>query len=368
MSALPAALRDVRALLGMNTRAAWLLAAFYLCSEAALAFSSAQHVHHLWPICVALAIAVAATVALLKVRPDPLPAFTTIALVSSMPASTAMTLFNLPVPPVSVAQMWVFGACTVTATFMCVRGRTGAAWAGLLSMIAVAMAWTATAGQGLAHGIAISAINLGPLAMSTFFAYTLRPAARTIFQLREESTRQAGSEAAAAAALDERRAQTQRLDRMVRPILQTIAGPAPLDAALRNDCRLVEAHLRDTLRAPRLAAEPVTTAAQSARRRGVDVILVDDHGLDHMNPSAHHHLLSTIATELARTDAGSAHIRILPPNRPISATIVINDPQTGIRRIELDAAAEPVLPTSAGRTTNDVVSPSQAGRRRLPHP
>ncbi|PPJ36348.1 hypothetical protein C5E45_20045 [Nocardia nova] len=260
-----------------------------------------------------------------------------------MPLSTALTLFNLPVPPASVAQLWVFGACTVTATFMCVRGRTGAAWAGLLAMIAVAMTWSATTGQGLSHGLAISAINLGPLAMSTFFAYTPRPAARTIFQLREESTRQAGSEAAAAAALDERRAQIQRLDRMVRPILQTIAGPAPLDSELRNDCRLVEAHLRDTLRAPILAAEPVTTAAESARRRGVDVILVDDHGLDHSNPRIRQQILSTIAVELDNTDAGSAHVRITPPNRPVSATIVINDPRSGIRRIELDSTAQPLV-------------------------
>ncbi|MEU6560986.1 hypothetical protein [Nocardia nova] len=335
----PAPIRDVRALVGMDTRVAWLLAGFYLCSETALALSSAQHVRQLWPIAAALGITVAATVALLRVRPDPLPAFTTAALVASIPASTAVTLFNLPVPPVSVAQMWVFGACTVTATFMCVRGRTPAAWAGLLSMIAVATAWSATTGQGIGHGFTVSGINLGPLAMSTFFAYTLRPAAHSIFRLREESTRQAGSEAAAAAALDERRDQTQRLDRMVRPILQTIAGPAPLDIELRDECRLVEAHLRDTLRAPVLATEPVTTAAQSARRRGVDVILIDDHGLDHLNPAARQRILTAIAIELDKTSAGSAHIRILPPSRAVAATIVINDPDSGVHRIELDPTA-----------------------------
>ena len=342
MSTAPTPVRDVRALLGMNTRAAWLLAGFYLCAEAALALSSAQRVHHLWPIGIALAAAASAAVALLKVRPDPLPAFTTTALVVSLPASTALTLFNLPVPPVSVAQMWVFGTCTVTATFMCVRGRTGAAWVGLLSMIAVAMMWAGITGQGVFHGVSVSVINLGPLAMSTFFAYTLRPAARTIFQLREESTRQAGSAAAAAAALDERRAQTQRLDQMVRPILETIAGPAPLDTDLRNDCRLVEAHLRDTLRAPILATEPVTTAAHAARRRGVEVVMVDDHGLDRLPVTARHRILSTIAAELDTTGAGSVHIRILPPNRSISATIVINDPTSGIRRVELDRTAAPL--------------------------
>ncbi|MBO0855889.1 MAG: hypothetical protein J2P18_19235, partial [Nocardia sp.] len=53
-------------------------------------------------------------------------------------------------------------------------------------------------------------------------------------------------------------------------------------------------------------------------------------------------VLATIAAELDRTDGGSAHIRILPPDRPVLATVVVNHPESGSRRIELDAAANPL--------------------------
>ncbi|MBF6244384.1 hypothetical protein IU471_12435 [Nocardia elegans] len=343
MSAATGPVRDARTLLGMDTRPAWLIAAFYLISEAALSLSSAQQTRHLWPVPTGLAITAAATAALLRIRPDPLPLPATAALAASIPATAALTLFNLPIPPTSVAQLWSFGAGTVTATFMCVRGRTGAAWAGLLSLIATSAVWSWQSGQGFGHGVAISVINLGPLMMATFFAYTLRPAARAIFRLREESTRQVGSEAAAAAALDERRAQVQRLDDMVRPILERIAGPQPLDERTREDCRLIEAHLRDTLRAPALATEPITTAARHARLRGVDVVLIDDHGLDDLPAATRRRVLGTVAAELTTASAGTAHVRILPPHRAILATIVVNDPRSGIRRIEIDTPARPAL-------------------------
>lgn len=334
------AVRDARTLLGMDTRVAWLLGAFYLSAEGALAITSWQHTHHRWPILLALAITVAATAALIAVRRDPLPVVTTVLLSASIPAASALTLFNLPIPTESSAQTWAFGSGTVTATFLCVRGRAPAAWAGLLSMIGTAMVWSACTGQGAEHGAAVSVINLGPLLMATFFAYTLRPAARAIFALREESTRQAESEAAAAAAFDERRAQTQRLERLVRPILETIAGPAPLDLELRRDCRLVEAHLRDTLRAPALAAEPVAGAAHSARQRGVDVVLVDDQGLEGADSGTRARLLAAVAAELDAVATGATvHVRILPPRRPILATIVVNDPGAGIRRLELGGSA-----------------------------
>ena len=71
----------------------------------------------------------------------------------------------------------------------------------MLGMIAVALTWSLSTGQGVGPGIAISIFNLGPLAMGTVFAYTLRPAARTIVELREQATERIAEQAATAASL-----------------------------------------------------------------------------------------------------------------------------------------------------------------------
>ncbi|WKG12430.1 hypothetical protein QX204_13555 [Nocardia sp. PE-7] len=334
--------RDVRALLGMDTRAAGALAGLFFVAESALALTSWQYMEQRWPVVAALVIVGAAMIALLRVGDDPIPVLTTVALAVSIPVTTLLTLTNMSLPQTTSAQLWTFGSGTVTATFMCVRGRTFAAWCGMLAAIGTTAVWSARTGQGAVHGVSISIINLGPLLMATFFAYTLRPAAHAIFQLRAESTKQAGAEAAAAALLAERLAQADRLDHLVRPLLQTLAGPAPVTPATAEECSLVEAYLRDTLRAPALSAGEVIVAARDARRRGVEVILVDDHGLDDADSVIHTRLLTAVTDALATFDSGSVHIRILPPHRPILATIVANHPRTGICRTEFDRTGYPV--------------------------
>ncbi|MGC4989844.1 hypothetical protein [Nocardia salmonicida] len=333
--------RDIRALLGMDTQWAWFLAGFFLVAETALACTSWRYMDSRWPVVVSLVIVAAVTITLLRVRGDPLPALTTAALAASIPATAFLTLTNMALPQSTSSQLWTFGSGTVTATFLCVRGRTLAAWCGMLAMIATTAAWAARTDQGAVHGVAISIINLGPLLMATFFAYTLRPAAHAIFQLRAESTKQAGAEAAAAALLAERLAQTDRLDRLVRPLLETLASPAPMTTDTAEECRLVEAYLRDTLRAPALATGDVIVAARDARRRGVEVILVDDHGLDDAAADIHARLLAAVTDALDTAQGGSIHIRILPPHRQVLATLVANHPRTGISRIEFDPTGRP---------------------------
>lgn len=341
MSPRPAPIRDARTLLGMDTRAAWAVAAFFLSSLAALAFTSWGELPRRWPVLLALAVITAATVTLLAARVDPLSWPLTAAVTLSAPSSAALVLFNLPADPDPMAMTWHFAGGAVTSTFLCVRGRTPAAWIGMCAMIAVAAGWAQHTGRGIGYGLAMSVINFGPLLMSTFFAYTIRPAAQQIFQLHEESTRRVAADAAATAELEVRREHTASLDRIVRPMLHRIAGPDPLDAEDMAECRLVEAQLRDSLRAPALSVAAITTAARAARARGVDVVLVDDHGLDDAAPEVAARLIGLVAAELAGADSGSVMVRVLPPHRRLLATIVVNHPADGIRRVELDQTGTP---------------------------
>src|SRR5690606_5010959 len=121
------------------------------------------------------------------------------------------------------------------------------------------------------YGLSVTLINIAPLLMATFFGLTIRPAARDIFLLREEGTERAAAEAAHRAVLDERDRQLVGLDSLVRPLLERLADPRALTDAERRACGLLEAQLRDSLRARSLAVPMVTAAARAARGRGVDV-------------------------------------------------------------------------------------------------
>ncbi len=171
----------------------------------------------------------------------------------------------------------------------------------------VARAWTHGVGDrhlvlhhrpGAMYGVSLTVINAGPVLMSTFFAYTIRPQARVIYELREQSTQRIASASASAAILEERDAQLDRLDVLARPLLERVASGVPLTTTERQECELLEAQLRDSLRATGLQQTDVIDAVRAARNRGVEVVLLDDHGMDGANP--------TCATESTRASSGNS--------------------------------------------------------------
>ena len=59
-------------------------------------------------------------------------------------------------------------------------------------------------------------------------------------------------------------------------MLERIGEGRDLTAQEAAECRVLEGLLRDEYRGGRLAREPVVSAVADARRRGVDVVLIDD--------------------------------------------------------------------------------------------
>lgn len=326
---------DVRALLGMHTRAARAIAVFFLCAETAMATSSWHDAHPHWPSVAALLIFAAATATLLQV-PDPLPPWATAVLTVTPPAAAALVLITLPVPPSASAQLWPFGGGTAIATYMCVRGKTPWAWGALLSMIGVSIAWSASTRQGVMHGLAISDINLGPLLMATFFARTIRPAAHTVFALGRETARRDEELVDSTALALEYQQQQHHLRTVARPVLDRLAGPEPVDPVLQQECSLLEGHLRDILCAPGFIDERITLAVRHARERGVKVSLEDVHGFDSAAAEVRARLIPVVAELLEQAHTGTIKIRSQPPDRPWIATVVFDDPTGGAGRVEFD--------------------------------
>lgn len=337
---------DVRVLLGMHSLGARVLVAFFGVTFVLMAYETRAGLIHLWPAFVAVAIVTAGAVTLISVAGDPLPIRYTVLLTCAGPVSLSAVLLVARVPVTNPQLTWPLGAATAIYTFMCVRGRTEWAWFGMVGLILTCMIWSHLTGQGAAHGFAVSAINVAPVAMSTYFAFTIRPAARTIFALRRQSTKQVAAQAAADAVLDERDRQLDRLDELARPLLEHIAVGAQLDAEELMACTLLEAHLRDTLRAPALVSAGVAAATRNARSRGVDVILLDDGGLEAVPPEERDKLLERVERELTEISAGSITVRVQPPGRRGLVTILASRGEDVVR-IELGGdgrVLEPATP------------------------
>ncbi|WP_128646236.1 hypothetical protein, partial [Rhodococcus sp. BS-15] len=233
--------QDIRDLLSMKSTAAYAVAVFYVLACAVCATATLDGVSAVWPPYAAVLVFAGAVVVLLGAPGDPLGTRATALLTVSGPVAASAVFAVLPVPLTGSLQTWPLGMSVVIYTFMCVRGRTLAAWLGLALTMSVAIGWAAMTGQGFLYGLSFSAINIAPLLMSTFFAFTIRPLAAAIFALRTQSTVRIASRAAAAAVLEERDARLASLDALARPLLQRIAdGPDPTDEEVLA-CRLLEA-------------------------------------------------------------------------------------------------------------------------------
>lgn len=341
---------DIRFLFGMTSPAAKAIVVFYSAAAALVAVSSRGGTSEFWPIAIAVLVVTLGAAALIRIPGDPLPTAPTLALTATGPVALGLVLAVLPIPMANPLQLWPLASVTAIYAFLGVRGRPWFAWLGMVSTIATCALWAEVTGQGAAYGLGISVINAAPLLMSTFFVYTLRPAARDIFALREQTTRRAAAEAADSAVLEERDRQLSRLDDKARPLLERIAAGHPLSADERLACRLLEAHLRDSVRAPALSDRSVITAASGARARRVEVTLLDDGAMNAAPVQAREQFLDRVAEVLARADEGAVTVRVLPPGRAAMATVLCSD-ALGVRRTEFGHDGHPVR--AAGRFGDD---------------
>ncbi len=334
---------DIRTMMGMKSRWAWLVAAFFIVGSAALAMGTQTLVHNMmiWPTIVALLVIAAATAGILCPQGDPLPLPITLLIAAGGIIACSMVLL---IPPyvMNMHELWFVNAYTPICTFLCFRGRISFAWITLTATIALAGVWSSFAVRTPEYGIDFTLINYGPLAMATFLTLTIRPATRRIFELRNTTIRAHAVAEVAAAAIDERNAELHELARRARPLLERITDVTPFTADDTQRCATLGEELRDHLRAMGLVHPLVDPSSQAARQRGVKVVMLDDKGMNDIDEAVRHRVLRQIAHELDRTHSGSIAVRIVPPGRNRIATIVAHT-DASVRRMEFDLTGASVV-------------------------
>ena len=217
---------------------------------------------------------------------------------------------------------WYLGALTIVLLVLGLRGRRLFAWIGFAVLAIIAVASSFGTGQDPVAAVNDIARQAGTLFIGSLFALVLRRAGSVIALIQQRQLMRAASEAATAAATNERAKQNARLELHARPALERLLLDVPLTEEERAGMALLEAELRDGIRAAGFSSEQIVSETRAARERGVLVVLVDDRG-DELDPADLERVEGALIAELQAVRAGTVTARLSSFDSDEIATIVV---------------------------------------------
>ena len=305
-----------------------------------LVYECAMHSYWHWPAAALSFIALLPpAVLLLKTWPDALlPSWVARLTVIVIGAVNFLVLPQIITVSWPGYASWCTGAGTDLSCGLLMRGRPMYAWAGSAATTLAIIYWVFSTERPpfmiftymLGHYFTLASwhgvAHLSTRA-TTQIAATQRESARLQAQQRahEEADRIMTSRMAS-------------VRQRVTPLLTQIAdGKAPTPE-LCSQAYLLEAELRDEIRAPFFTGTSIVTSAQAARRRGTEVILLDDSGDNTtIDDRTRANAVNYVTKLLDLTQSNRVVIRLNPPRRPTLLTIVTDD-----TRYRLDRQGAPM--------------------------
>lgn len=203
------------------------------------------------------------------------------------------------------ATWYVLGVGTILAA-TAVRGRRRIAWVGLLILVVEIAAWggvASLASTGLPGVMSLMvtghAVSLG-----------VERAVKAARELNAKAIETAASAAAAEAASQVRSRLADQTLKTAVPALNLISAlGGKLNQAQRREAILLEAGLRDEIRGASLLNDEVRQAIKDARIRGVEVLVLDEGGLQNLPPEQVEDLLTEVARKVRLVESGRLTIR-----------------------------------------------------------
>lgn len=255
-----------------------------------------------------------------ETRKEPMPLWVAVLTLVSAVVLPAMTTLGAPRtdgPPVTYGT-WYVGGVGLLMVVVMVRRRAVLAWLGTVVLAVVTMIAMGPL-PALSQGLVGSVVWVGVAHMVTFL---IDRAERDAAELGELQAMTSAWEAAQEGRERERRIQLQRALAVGGPVLsRVIAMHGVLSDEERRNAGIAEARLRDELRGPRLLDDAVRAAIDIARRRGSQVSVFDEGGLDGLSEAQ----LTVVRAALAKALDGAASERIIirtSPHERIVVTVV----------------------------------------------
>ena len=203
------------------------------------------------------------------------------------------------------ATWYVLGVGTLLGT-TAVRGHRRLAWVGLFILVAEIAAWggvgsLATTGLPGVFSLVVTghAVSLG-----------IERALKATAELNQRAADLAFETAARETASEVRSALLEKTLRTALPALNLIAAlGGNLNESQRREALLLEAGLRDEIRGANLLNDQMRAAIKAARERGVEVLVMDEGGLDCRSEPERATLLNRAAEAIAGVEDGRLTIR-----------------------------------------------------------
>lgn len=222
---------------------------------------------------------------------------------------------------------WYVGAVCTLMTILAARGWPALAWLGLGVLAAHTVWW--------AGGIAIVSLGVAGgvvwVAVAQLIVGALHRAARDAAVFASAERQAAQWQAEQEAHLVERQLRLDRTARTAGPMLTTIREQdGKLTSPQRAEARILEAAIRDEIRGRALLDDRVRSAVMAARRRGVEVAVLDDGGLDELDERARERVLAEVACAIDSADANRIVVRTAAEGSTAAVTVVgVRGSETG---------------------------------------
>ena len=296
------------------------LAALFSLYHLVLAYNSMQYPASIAPVIVAMVLYAAATVmSLWPTSPLAMPLWMAALNFAVSLVMSILVLSQLDGSSFNGYATWSVAAVGTLLTITVVRQQAAIAWLGIAALAVSVDIW----GGPLAvftTGVIGSAVWVGVgHALTRAMARAARDA--RLFALAEQEA--AAWQATQEAQLTEGRHRLDQMNRVAGPMLHHIVeSNGVLSAEDRRECLHLEEAIRDEIRGRRLLNEDVRTEVLAARRRGIDVTLLDDGGLDDLSDGARARIQSRVADEISRSSADRLIVRTGVDDSSAAVTVV----------------------------------------------
>jgi len=217
---------------------------------------------------------------------------------------------------------WYVAASATVLAVMAVRQHRVLAWLGLVALCFEVLYWGGV-GFFLNSGL-IGAISF--VVAGTLLSIGLEGTTKATLAFTEEAKTTAARSARTSASRLERQTRTQEALRGALPMLRAIvARNGQLHRGEKDEAVLLEAALRDEIAGGRFIDALVRDAVREARRRGVEVSMRDEGGLEGCELTELEKIRFKVVEVLNRASTGRAVIRA-PRGERWRVTLVVTQP------------------------------------------
>ncbi|RFA11072.1 hypothetical protein B7R54_03645 [Subtercola boreus] len=296
------------------------LAALFSAYHLVLAIYSIETPASPWPVVVAMVLyAAVTTISLWPTSPTTMPLWMASLCVVAGVAVTALVLSQLDGHVTNGYATWSVAAVGTLMTIVTVRRRPLFGWIGIVVLGIMMLAWSDPLRLTTTGWIG-SAVWVG---VAHALTHGLGRASRDTTLFARAELDAAAWHATQEAQLTEGRYRLDNMNRVAGPMLHHVVDlGGEISAEDRRECLHLEGAIRDEIRGRYLLNEDVRTEVLAARRRGIEVTLLDDGGLEDLSDRARDRIHLRLATQISRSQADRLIVRTGVDSSTAAVTVV----------------------------------------------